>query len=170
MAEISTRCRKAWRTYEHTPRYGTNYYGLRGRIGILSEAYSHDPFERRIKSTYAFVREILSLASEKRASILSVSERSDRNLAMGKLDSRADSRANDDASAAAADFARGARVLDGRHRGDASRAFAVRTRRTGRFKTIPMDSYTDVRSDAHRESAARVHHSRRRGFGDRVAP
>ena len=35
--------------------------GLRGRIGILSEAYSHDPFQKRIASTYAFVYELLSL-------------------------------------------------------------------------------------------------------------
>ena len=47
-------------TYEHFPRYGTNYYGLRGRLSILSEAFSHDPFPRRVSSTYAFVSEILS--------------------------------------------------------------------------------------------------------------
>jgi len=60
---------KGWATFDSRPRFGTNYYGLRGRIGILSEAYSHDPFERRVKSTYAFVREILSLAAEKSAGI-----------------------------------------------------------------------------------------------------
>ncbi len=49
-----------WWTYEHKQRFGTNYYGLRGRISILSEAYSHDPFERRVASTRAFVQEILS--------------------------------------------------------------------------------------------------------------
>jgi hypothetical protein len=76
---------QAWRTYEHVPRFGTNYYALRGRIAILSEAYSHDPFERRVKSTYAFVREILSVAAEKRASILAMAERSDRSLATGRL-------------------------------------------------------------------------------------
>jgi uncharacterized membrane protein YgcG len=76
---------QAWRTYEHTPRYGTNYYALRGRISILSEAYSHDPFERRVKSTYAFVRELLSIMAEKRASVFAMEERSDRNLAMGRL-------------------------------------------------------------------------------------
>jgi hypothetical protein len=54
-----------WYTYEHKPRYGTNYYGLRGRLSVLSEAYSHDPFERRVASTYAFVRELLSLVAER---------------------------------------------------------------------------------------------------------
>ncbi|HEX2778985.1 MAG TPA: M14 family metallopeptidase [Gemmatimonadaceae bacterium] len=59
---------RAWETYDHRPRYGTNYVGLRGRAAILSEAFSHDPFERRVKATYAFVREILSLVAERRAS------------------------------------------------------------------------------------------------------
>jgi hypothetical protein len=56
---------KGWVTFDSRPRFGTNYYGLRGRTAILSEAFSHDPFERRVKSTYAFVQEILSIAAEK---------------------------------------------------------------------------------------------------------
>ncbi|MDP9177723.1 MAG: M14 family metallopeptidase, partial [Gemmatimonadota bacterium] len=39
---------RGWATFDPRPRYGTNYYGLRGRISLLSEAYSHDPFERRV--------------------------------------------------------------------------------------------------------------------------
>ena len=58
-----------WETYEHKQRYGTNYYGLRGRISILSEAYSHDPFPRRVASTRAFVQEVLSLIAERRSEI-----------------------------------------------------------------------------------------------------
>jgi hypothetical protein len=75
----------AWRTYEHVPRFGTNYYALRGRVAILSEAYSHDPFERRIRSTYAFVREILTFAAERSASMLALAERSDNNLKAARL-------------------------------------------------------------------------------------
>jgi len=66
-----------WYTYEPYPRYGTNYYGLRGRISILSEAFSHDPFERRVKSTYAFVHEILDVAAERGAEITALSRRAD---------------------------------------------------------------------------------------------
>ena len=55
---------KGWVTFDSRPRFGTNYFGLRGKISILSEAYSHDPFERRVKSTYAFVGEILSMVGE----------------------------------------------------------------------------------------------------------
>jgi len=61
---------RGWYTFDSRPRFGTNYYGLRGRIAILSEAFSHDPFERRIASTYAFVHEILSLASEKHTQLM----------------------------------------------------------------------------------------------------
>jgi len=56
---------KGWATYDSRPRFGTNYYGLRGRIAILSEAYSHDPFKRRIAATYRFVKEILSAVAAK---------------------------------------------------------------------------------------------------------
>ncbi len=45
---------KGWRTYESVPRFGSNLMGM-SRISLLSEAYSHDPFARRIESTYAFV-------------------------------------------------------------------------------------------------------------------
>ncbi|HET9012149.1 MAG TPA: M14 family metallopeptidase [Gemmatimonadaceae bacterium] len=56
---------KGWYTYDHRPRFGTNYYGLRNRVAILSEAFSHDSFERRVKSTYAFTRQLLSLVAER---------------------------------------------------------------------------------------------------------
>jgi len=55
----------AWSSFDSRPRFSTNYYGLRGGVAILSEGYSHDPFERRVASTCAFVREILSLAAER---------------------------------------------------------------------------------------------------------
>ena len=63
--EVSTdTVHAAWTTYDARPRFGTYYYGLRNRIAVLSEAFSHDPFERRVKSTYAFTRELLSLVAE----------------------------------------------------------------------------------------------------------
>ena len=76
---------EGWETYDARPRFGTNYYGIRGRIGILSEAYSHDPLQRRIASTYAFVNEILSLVAEKGAAIRSLTARADSQpLAWGR--------------------------------------------------------------------------------------
>lgn len=69
--------KRGWYTYDHRPRFGTNYYGMRGRVSILSEAYSHDPFARRVAATYAFVREILSATVRHRASILAARGASD---------------------------------------------------------------------------------------------
>jgi hypothetical protein len=63
---------RGWATFDSRPRFGTNYYGLRGRIAILSEAYSHDPLRRRVASTYAFVQEILSLVAERAPAIRSL--------------------------------------------------------------------------------------------------
>lgn len=69
---------KGWITYDHRPRFGTNYYGLRGRIAILSEAYSHDPLRTRIASTYAFVNDLLSLLAANHEDVLEVGREADR--------------------------------------------------------------------------------------------
>ena len=68
-AQLTDTVKDGWYTYEHTPRYGTNYYGMRGRVSILSEAFSHDPFKRRVASTYAFVHEILSATARHAAQL-----------------------------------------------------------------------------------------------------
>ncbi len=68
---------KGWATFDPRPRFGTNYVGLRGRIAILSEAFSHDSFDRRIRATYAFVSEVLSLAAERQREIRTLSTRAD---------------------------------------------------------------------------------------------
>jgi hypothetical protein len=49
----------AWWTFDHRPRFVTNYTGIRNRIGILSEAYSYLTFEDRILASERFVDEIL---------------------------------------------------------------------------------------------------------------
>jgi len=72
---------RGWFTYDHRPRYGTNYYALRGRMSVLSEAYSHDPFPRRVASTYAFVSELLTLVAERGARIRALSARADSAVA-----------------------------------------------------------------------------------------
>ncbi len=69
---------RGWFTYDHRPRFGTNYMGLRGRIAVLSEAYSHDPFARRVGATYAFVYELLSLVAENGDDIVDLSNEADR--------------------------------------------------------------------------------------------
>jgi hypothetical protein len=69
---------RGWYTYDDRPRFGTNYMGLRGRIAVLSEAYSHDPFARRVGTTYSFVYELLSLIAENGEDIVDLSNEADR--------------------------------------------------------------------------------------------
>jgi hypothetical protein len=63
---------QGWWTYEGHPRYGTNWFGMRGRVAILSEAYSNDDFRTRVASTYAFALEIIRLAAERRETLKAV--------------------------------------------------------------------------------------------------
>ncbi len=74
-----------WNTFDHRPRFGTNYYALRGRISLLSEAFSHDSFALRARATDAFVREVLSLVAERRTTVLELARRSDAALRAGTI-------------------------------------------------------------------------------------
>lgn len=56
---------RGWWTYDHRARYGVNYFGLRNRIGVLSEAYSNADFASRIRATHAFVLAVLRAAAER---------------------------------------------------------------------------------------------------------
>jgi hypothetical protein len=71
----------AFSTYESLARYGTNYYGLRNRLAVLSEAFSHDPFARRVASTYDFVSEILSYVAEHSRQVLALGPAGDAKVA-----------------------------------------------------------------------------------------
>ena len=133
----------AWETYDSRPRFGTNYYGLRGRISVLSEAYSHDPFERRIASTYDFVAELLSYVAENAEDVYDLSRRADtRTTGFG----------NEPGSAPAiplrsklATIRSGpVRVEETLRTGDSTRYEAGLPRglrRTGRVRTIDMPIY-----------------------------
>jgi hypothetical protein len=52
-----------WETFGFEPRYSTEYMGLRGRIGILSESYSYVDYQTRIRATLAFVGNCLEYAA-----------------------------------------------------------------------------------------------------------
>lgn len=55
--------------FDHRPRFGVNYYGVRGRISVVCEAVAYDPLSRRVATIRAFVQEALSLVAERRAEI-----------------------------------------------------------------------------------------------------
>ncbi len=61
---------QGWETYDARPRFGSNWIGLRGRMAVLSEAYSNDDFRTRVASTYDFVHELLSIVAEERAMVM----------------------------------------------------------------------------------------------------
>lgn len=139
-----TTVREGWATYDARPRFGSNYYGIRGRIGILSEAYSHDSLARRIASTYAFVNEILSLVGEKGQAIRSLSARADSQpLAWGRSPDSLQM------VAVRSELVATPRMMDVvkedlEKTGDSSLTQAGvprRQRRTGRFRTIRMPVY-----------------------------
>ena len=79
---------RGWFTYDSRPRFGTNYYGLRGRMGILAEAYSHDSFVRRVASTYTFLLEALSVLAKNGEDVIEVGREADRRT-MGFVSSSA---------------------------------------------------------------------------------
>ena len=49
------------RTYHHAPRYLTNYMGLRNRMAILSETFSHDRFYKRVHAAMCLLRRFLNI-------------------------------------------------------------------------------------------------------------
>ena len=67
-----------WRTFDHRPRFGNNYAGLRNRIAILSEAYSYLDFKGRIDVTEHFVEEIYRSVQANAKQIMSLTAQADR--------------------------------------------------------------------------------------------
>ncbi|HEX9004458.1 MAG TPA: M14 family metallopeptidase, partial [Blastocatellia bacterium] len=76
---------KVWRTFDHTPRFGNNYVGLRNRLTILSEAYSYLDFKGRIAVTEAFVEEIFKYSALHADEIIALIKRVDEDSVKGKL-------------------------------------------------------------------------------------
>ncbi len=76
---------KIWRTFDHRPRFGNNYYGLRNRLTILSEAYSYLDFKGRVEVTAAFVEEIFKYSAAHADEIAALIKRVDEDASRGKL-------------------------------------------------------------------------------------
>ncbi|HEX6164606.1 MAG TPA: M14 family metallopeptidase [Vicinamibacterales bacterium] len=67
-----------WRTFDHRPRFGNNYVGLRNRIAILSEAYSYLDFKGRVDVTEDFVEEIYKSVQANAKQIMTLTAQADR--------------------------------------------------------------------------------------------
>jgi hypothetical protein len=68
---------KNFYTYNHHPRYLVNQFGLRNRMAILSEAFSHERFYQRINSTYQFVLQILSYTNAHAKEIVAINKQAE---------------------------------------------------------------------------------------------
>jgi hypothetical protein len=60
---------KGWQTFEHFPRYVSNYIGLRNRLSILDENYSYADFKTRVSGCYNFLLSILDYCYSRRDEI-----------------------------------------------------------------------------------------------------
>jgi hypothetical protein len=72
-----------WFTFDHRPRFVSNYIGLRNRFGILGEAYSYASFQERIQISYWFTEEILEFAHRNAAEIQERTARADARSLIG---------------------------------------------------------------------------------------
>lgn len=72
-----------WYTFDHRPRFSTNYIGLRNRMGILSEAYAYATFEERIQATLYFLEEVLVFAHDHAGQIRAITEAADAQDLIG---------------------------------------------------------------------------------------
>jgi hypothetical protein len=67
----------------YKPRYTQTYFGIRNRIGILSETYSYASFEDRIKADYWFLEEIVNYAVKNGGAIRKATAAADAESIVG---------------------------------------------------------------------------------------
>lgn len=82
---FSRRGEASWSTYDHRPRFGTNAFGLRGRLSVLSEAYSYLPFAERVSATRAFVLQLFESLAQHRGELQRACAEADRRALAGEL-------------------------------------------------------------------------------------
>jgi hypothetical protein len=75
---------RGWYSFDARPRLSQNYWGMRNRIGILSEAYSYASFENRIRATLRFVEENVDYASTHAGLIRRVTAEADARSVVGE--------------------------------------------------------------------------------------
>jgi hypothetical protein len=67
----------------YKPRYTHTYFGIRNRLGILSETYSYATFEDRINAAYWFVEEIVDFAARNGVAIRKATAAADAESIIG---------------------------------------------------------------------------------------
>lgn len=74
---------RAWRSFDHRPRFNNNYIGLRNRFAVLSEAYAYATFKDRILATSRFVEENLNYIAANADRIRTLVEAADARRIIG---------------------------------------------------------------------------------------
>jgi hypothetical protein len=88
---------QGWYTFDHRPRFVSNYIGLRNRFGVLGEAYAYAVFRERIEASYWFVVKLLDFAHAHASTIRSLVEEADgRSLVGDTLALRAEHRRSEE--------------------------------------------------------------------------
>lgn len=75
---------RAWRSFDHRPRFNNNYIGLRNRFGLLSEAYAYATFKDRVTATNRFVEENLNFITKNASKIRDITRAADRRKVVGQ--------------------------------------------------------------------------------------
>ena len=72
-----------WTTFPASPRYSTNYAGMRNRLAVLSEAYSYATFEERVAATLDFCRAVLEDVAGHKDEVRALLDAADARAAAG---------------------------------------------------------------------------------------
>jgi hypothetical protein len=79
------RTKTLWESYPAQPRYGTQYVGLRHRIGILCESYVYASYKDRVLASRDFVLANFEFAAQNQAAIRKVLKDAESNSSSAKL-------------------------------------------------------------------------------------
>ena len=75
---------RGWYSFSPQPRFSTNYVGLRGRYGLLSEAYSYATFEDRVRVSKRFTEEVLNQAWRHASAVRAAAAEADAASVVGE--------------------------------------------------------------------------------------
>jgi|WetSurMetagenome_2_1015567.scaffolds.fasta_scaffold61783_2 hypothetical protein len=83
---------KGWELDASEPRYMSNYYGLRNRLGILNENYVYADFRSRVYGCYYLINSLMDYASTHKSEIRNMINEADRKtIVRGENPAAADS-------------------------------------------------------------------------------
>jgi hypothetical protein len=87
---------KGWILDASEPRYMSNYYGIRNRLGILNENYVYADFKSRVMGCYYLIKSLVGYSSDHKSEIRNMLSEVDRKtIARGENPAVADSFAID---------------------------------------------------------------------------